>query len=238
MTDFNVFSKNDLFVIAFAALMFLVFFLVLILVRRSSSAKIERENQKLLDDIKQADAEKKKTGWKPRVQTMTASFVKEGEEAPTQPKPQEKDKVQFDETIEALITNHHEQALREASTQFWFSLIAACIGFVFIAITFFISKDAEWVSKLVTAIPGVIIEAVSALFFSQSKETRERSSDFLNRLREDRKFEKGIELANTIQDDTLKSKMLATIALSLCSISTNVLQDLAKPAEAPAEGKK
>ena len=237
MTDFNVFSKNDLFVIAFAALMFLVFFLVLILVRRSSSARIERENKKLLDDIKQADAEKKKTGKKPRVQTMTASFVKEGEEAPSQAKPQEA-KADYDETIEALITNHHEQALREASTQFWFSLIAACVGFVFIAITFFISKDAEWISKLVTAIPGVIIEAVSALFFSQSKETRERSSDFLNRLREDRKFEKGVEIANTIQDDALKSKMLATIALSLCSISTSVLQDQAKPAGAPSQDKK
>jgi Flp pilus assembly protein TadB len=238
MTDFNVFSKNDLFVVAFAALMFLLFFLILILVRRSQSARIERENQKLLDDIKQADAEKKKTGRKPRVQTMTASFAPEAEEAPSQAKPQGTAKVEYDETIEALITNHHEQALREASTQFWFSLVAACVGFVFIAITFFISKDAEWISKLVTAIPGVIIEAVSALFFSQSKETRERSSDFLNRLREDRKFDKGIEIANTIQDDALKSKMLATIALSLCSISTSVLQDQAKPANLPAEEKK
>ena len=238
MTDFNVFSKNDLYVIAFAALLIVLFFLALILFRRSSSARIERENQKLIDGIKQADAEKKKTGRKPRVQTMTASFIKEGEEAPAQAKPQETEKVQFDETIEALITNHHEQALREASTQFWFSLIAACVGFVFIAVTFFSSKDAEWVSKLVTTIPGVIIEAVSALFFSQSKETRERSSDFLNRLREDRKFEKGIEIANAIQDEPMKAKMLASIALSLCGISSSVLQDQAKPKEASAEEKK
>ena len=237
MTEFNVFSRNDLFVVAFAALMLLVFFLVLILVRRSSAARIERENQKLLDDIKQAGARKEPAGKKPRAKTMAAGFVKEGEEAPAQAKPQEA-RADYDETIEALITNHHEQALREASTQFWFSLIAACVGFVFIAITFFVSKDAEWVSKLVTAIPGVIIEAVSALFFSQSKETRERSSDFLNRLREDRKFEKGVEIANTIQDDALKSRMLATIALSLCSISTSVLQDQAKPAGEPAQDKK
>ena len=134
-------------------------------------------------------------------------------------------KEQFDEKIETLIANHHEEAINEAKTQFWFSLIFACIGFIFIATTFVFSKDTEWYNKLVMTIPGAIIEAVSALFFSQSKETRERSSDFLNRLREDRKFEKGLEIANTVEDKKLKAKMLASIALNLCGIGDAVLHD-------------
>ena len=83
-------------------------------------------------------------------------------------------------------------------------------------------------------LPGAIIEAVSALFFSQSKETRERSSDFLNRLREDRKFEKGIEITNTIEDNKLKAKMLASIALNLCGINDSSII-IAEPSVAEAE---
>ena len=232
MSDFNVFTRYDLFVAAAAAILVVGLLIAAwVLIRSSSSKRIERENKKLLEDIKQAREGQGPAGKKPKTMTMAAGMAREGEAAPAQAKPQGSAKADYDETIEALITNHHEQALREANTQFWFSLIAACVGFVFIALTFFTSKDAEWINKLVTTIPGVIIEAVSALFFSQSKETRERSSDFLNRLREDRKFEKGVEIANTIQDESLKSKMLASIALSLCSISTSVLQDQAKPAE-------
>ena len=63
-----------------------------------------------------------------------------------------------------------------------------------------------------------MIEIVSVLFFSQSREKRERSSDFLNRLREDRQCEKGIMLVETITDEKLKSTIKAEIALQLCGI--------------------
>ena len=228
-------SNTELLLIALSVLAIVLFIIAAAIARASASARARRQNRELLEGIDKVQEQRKKAEGKPPVLSMAAGLEREGEEAPAQTKPQEAARAKYDETIETLITNHHEQALREARTQFWFSLIAACVGFVFIALTFFSTKDAEWLSKLVTMIPGVIIEAVSALFFSQSKETRERSSDFLNRLREDRKFEKGVEIANTIQDKDLKAKMLASIALNLCGIGVSVLQDPAKPAAAPVE---
>lgn len=124
----------------------------------------------------------------------------------------------YDDKLEKLIQSHHEQALQQSLIQFWFSLGAAVAGFVFIICTVFFSKSTEWYEYIVKALPGGIIEIVSVLFFSQSRETRERASDFLNRLREDRQYEKSIAIAETIQDEKLKSLLKAEIAMHLCGI--------------------
>lgn len=125
---------------------------------------------------------------------------------------------QFDEKIEELIQNHHEQAIRQSVIQFWFSLIASVVGFVFIIVVVILSDNLEWYEYVIKILPGAIIEAVSVLFFSQSRETRERASDFLNRLREDRQFTKSIAIIDTLSDEKLKSLVKAEIALHLCGI--------------------
>ena len=129
------------------------------------------------------------------------------------------DQQKFDEAIDELIKNHHRQALLQATVQFWISIFAAFFGFVFIVIVILLSTDSAWYEGLINAIPGIVIEAISVLFFTQSKETRQQSSDFLNRLRQDRQYEKSIAIANEIQDEQLKSKLKAEIALHLCGIS-------------------
>lgn len=125
----------------------------------------------------------------------------------------------FDDKIEELIQNHHEQAIRQSVIQFWFSLIASVVGFVFIIVIVILSDDLEWYEYIIKILPGAIIESVSVLFFSQSKETRERASDFLNRLREDRQFTKSIAIIDTLSDEKLKSLVKAEIALHLCGIN-------------------
>lgn len=124
-----------------------------------------------------------------------------------------------DEKLEQLIYNHHTQALSQSKIQFWFSLIAAVGGFIFIIVMVYNASASVWYDYVFRVLPGVIIEAVSVLFFSQSRETRERSSDFLNRLREDRQYEKGIAIAESISDEKLKSTLKAEIALRLCGIN-------------------
>ncbi len=121
--------------------------------------------------------------------------------------------------LEELIYNHHSQALSQSKIQFWFSLIAAVIGFIFIIVMVCLASSNAWYETLIRFLPGAIIEAVSVLFFSQSRETRERSSDFLNRLREDRQYEKGISIAESISDERLRSTLKAEIALRLCGIT-------------------
>lgn len=124
----------------------------------------------------------------------------------------------FDDAIDELIKNHHRQALLQATVQFWISIVAAFFGFIFIVIVILIRQNSVWYECLINAIPGIIIEAISVLFFTQSKETRQQSSDFLNRLRQDRLYEKSIAIANEIQDEQLKAKLKAEIALHLCGI--------------------
>ena len=124
-----------------------------------------------------------------------------------------------DEKLDNLIHNHHSQALSQSKIQFWFSLIAAVVGFIFIIIMVCLASTNVWYEYIVRILPGVIIEAVSVLFFSQSRETRERASDFLNRLREDKQYEKGIAIAESISDEKLKSILKAEIALRLCGIT-------------------
>ena len=120
--------------------------------------------------------------------------------------------------IEDLIQNHHEQALLQASVQFWFSLIASVVGFIFITTMILLANSSQWYEYIFKVLPGVIIETVSLLFFKQSSATRERASDFLNRLRNDSQITKSIVIADSIEDDELKSSVKAQIALHICGI--------------------
>ncbi len=131
----------------------------------------------------------------------------------------------YDNKIEEFIKNHHEQALLQSKIQFWFSLIISVIGFAFIIVMILVTKEAHWYEYIVRVVPGAVMETVSVLFFSQSKATRERASDFLNRLREDRQYEKAIKIAETIEDKDLQATLKAEIALHLCGIADiNIFQ--------------
>lgn len=127
-------------------------------------------------------------------------------------------KGKYDSKLDELIKIYHEQALTQAKIQFWFSLIAAIIGFVVIICIFLFTQSTVWYEHIIRILPGGIIEAVSVLFFTQSRETRERGSDFLNRLRADRQYEKSISIVETITDETLRNKLKGEIALHLCDI--------------------
>ena len=125
-----------------------------------------------------------------------------------------------EKVIVGLLKDHHEQALMQASVQFWFSLFAAVVGFAFIIIMIVNNThDMEWFDYVVKILPGVIIEAISALFFQQSKEIRDRATEFFNRLREDDKIDRSIDIAESITDESLKSEVKAKIALHISGIA-------------------
>lgn len=124
----------------------------------------------------------------------------------------------YDRKIEELIQKHHEEAIWQSKVQFWLSVISSITGFFFIIIMLVISKELKWYDYIAKTFPGAIIEVVSILFFSQAKSTRDRASDFLNRLREDRQYEKSIDIVNTIEDSNLQSRVKAEIALHLNGI--------------------
>lgn len=116
---------------------------------------------------------------------------------------------------EELIKDECERAILESKIHFWLSLITSCFGFIFV-ITIILVYNIQWYEYMIKIFSGITIEAVSVLFFTQAKSAREKASESLNRLREDRQYEKSIFIADSIEDEKIKALVKAEIALSMC----------------------
>lgn len=117
-----------------------------------------------------------------------------------------------------LLELYYNQALQQANIQFWFSIVAAVLGFIFIFIIIFIGNDKAWYEYILRSMPGAIVETVSVLFINQSKETRERATNFFKELNYDKKIERSVEIANTIENSDTKSDIKSKIALHIIGI--------------------
>ncbi|KAB8319124.1 hypothetical protein SD81_009420 [Tolypothrix campylonemoides VB511288] len=118
-----------------------------------------------------------------------------------------------------LIENYHTQALTQAAAQFWFSVSAATIGFLFIMyIGFFYSLRRQPHLTLLNTLPGIAIEAVAALFFKQAEETRKRATELYDRLRLDDKQTQAITLIESIENQELRDFVKAQWALQIVGL--------------------
>lgn len=122
--------------------------------------------------------------------------------------------------VEGLIDSYHKQALRQAGTQFWFSLIAASLGFISVFIVFFTGQS--FTDKALGAIPGIAVDLVSALFFKQAEHTRERATALYDRLRKDNERTVAIDLINSIEDAELQSVIKAQLALKIGGVDSSI----------------
>jgi len=120
--------------------------------------------------------------------------------------------------LQKLLESYYNQALQQANIQFWFSIIAATVGFVFIYAVIFLEKGYTWSESLLKTFPAVAIEVVSSLFFKESKKTRERATNLFSELHFDNKVEKSVEIADTIEDTATKSDIKAKIALHIVGL--------------------
>ena len=121
--------------------------------------------------------------------------------------------------VELLINSYHEQALGQSSIQFWFSVVAATIGFIWII--FSASKaDPKDLVQLMNVLPGVAMDAVAFLFFRQAAQTRERATQLYDRLRTDKQMTESIAVVSSIGNNEIKSAVQAQIALHMSGIAT------------------
>lgn len=120
-----------------------------------------------------------------------------------------------------LIESYHTQALAQATAQFWFSVTAASFGFLLILYTGFTSlKSKEPQTTLMNSIPGMAIEAVAALFFSQAEDTRKRATELYDRLRTDEREIHAIDLIESIENQELRDLVKAKWALVIVGLAT------------------
>lgn len=118
-----------------------------------------------------------------------------------------------------LLELHHRQALQQSEIQFWFSIFAAVVGFVFIIFMRIHDPSDAWYENLVKILPAAVTEAVSVLFIKQAEGTRERAVGFFKELSYEKQVARSIELAESIEDVQIKSDIKAKIALYLVGIS-------------------
>ena len=120
--------------------------------------------------------------------------------------------------IENLVTNYHQQALSQARVQFWFSVIAATIGFIYILYGAITARN-EYVFDYLKVTPGVIIDAIAVLFFKQAEQTRQRATELYDRLRTDRQMLRAETVVNTIEDVSIRSAVKAQITLHMVGLA-------------------
>lgn len=125
-------------------------------------------------------------------------------------------------SLHNIITKYHQQALFQANIQFWFSIIAASIGFVFI-LAHANTIELDKLESMIKILPGVIVDAVAYLFFNQAEEARQRATALYDRLRMDNQIKIAQEIIDSIEDPTIKSVMKAQIALKMVDIETKSL---------------
>jgi hypothetical protein len=119
--------------------------------------------------------------------------------------------------VEDLVTNYHQQALSQARVQFWFSVMAATIGFLYIMYAAS-TADSSNPATYTKILPGVVIEAVAALFFRQAEQTRQRATELYDRLRKGRQMVRAESVVETIEDIRIRSAVKAQIALHMVGL--------------------
>lgn len=137
----------------------------------------------------------------------------------------EPDKNNENDSLYKFLESYHQQALQHSNIQFWFSIVAAVVGFGFIIVMFCTSLDKAWYECATRILPGAIIDAVSLLFFNQAHEARDRSVKFFKELNYDKQISKSVSIADSIEDIDTKSSLKAEIALHIIGLNNDVKKD-------------
>jgi hypothetical protein len=118
-------------------------------------------------------------------------------------------------SVNDLLLSYHCQAINQANILFWFSLIAAAIGFSLLSYAIIMSPNLNELQLLLRSLPGTMIEIGAGLFFRQARQVRRRATALLDRLRVDRQLADAIALADTISDRRIQNVIKAYLATKM-----------------------
>lgn len=136
--------------------------------------------------------------------------------------------------VEDLINGYHRQALDQARAQFWFSAVAATVGFGWIIYTG-TQIEFERLTTVFQTIPGIIMEAVAFLFFRQAEATRERATALYDRLRTDNQQSQSVSIVDSIDDALIRSAVKAQLSLHMAGLAPTAIDIAALTASARKE---
>ena len=124
--------------------------------------------------------------------------------------------------VENQISSYHQQAIDQAKIQFWFGVVAASIGFIWILVIGS-SGEIQGFQTLVRILPGIVVDSVSILFLRQAEDTRRRATELFDRLRKDKQMTEATALVSTISDQRLQSVVRAQLALHMAGLEPKVI---------------
>lgn len=111
------------------------------------------------------------------------------------------------------LANYYSLTLGQARVSFWFSLVFAAIGFLVIVGAAVLYTDGGYASASIKITSGLIIDAVAALFFVQSRRAQASTSAFFEKLRNDRQFVEARKICEEISDDNVKDRLKTILVL-------------------------
>lgn len=121
------------------------------------------------------------------------------------------------------LSGYYALTLGQARVSFWFSLIFASVGFIVIISAGLLYSGGDYVSASIKVVSGLVIDAVSALFFVQSRRAQESMSAFFEKLRSDRQFVEARRICDEIKNEDTKDKIKTMLVLHYSGIDASSL---------------
>lgn len=116
------------------------------------------------------------------------------------------------------LTRYYAQVLSQSKISFWFSLICAAVGFGVIVIAVFLHSDDKMATTVISLISGTVIDAVSTLFFVQSKSAQKSMSNFFDKLRNDYQQLESRKVCSSIGNSLAKDALNIQLALHFAQV--------------------
>lgn len=112
---------------------------------------------------------------------------------------------------------YHQQRLDQSKWAFWLSFCGSIVGFVVIiaAVIFgLVTDSSEWPG----IVSGIIIEAVSALFYELSNRANEKITEFFAELTKEANVNTAVKMCDQVKDDAVRDKLITDLSLKLSDI--------------------
>ena len=116
------------------------------------------------------------------------------------------------------LSKYYSQVLGQSRVSFWFSLIFASLGFAVIIAAALMYSEKSTGSSVASFIAGVIVDAVAALFFVQSRESQRAMAEFFDKLRIDRERLESRRMVDMLSDPLAKDALRLQLALHLAGV--------------------
>jgi hypothetical protein len=124
------------------------------------------------------------------------------------------------------LASYYSVTLGQAKISFWFSLIFASIGFMVIIGAAFLYREGDTLGASIKITSGLIIDAVAALFFVQSRRAQEAMGAFFEKLRTDRQFIEARKICEEINSETIKDHLKTILVLHYSGLQSTGMLDV------------